>query len=136
MRWDAGELETSTSKCSELEGQLTGQQQLVARLEEDLLAAEQRRSNPGEAGRDAFDGLGSAGSSGFLDDGQLLSGILATNAAANIDYECQSIQAYQGACCLEAFEMLPASRAAMRQAGSCHEAAVALWEPTVRGPDI
>ena len=41
----------------------------MARLEEDLLAAEQRRSNPGETSADAFDGLGSAGPSGLLDDG-------------------------------------------------------------------
>ncbi|KAK9858886.1 hypothetical protein WJX84_001830 [Apatococcus fuscideae] len=56
-----GELEVSTSKCSAVEGELSRQQQLVARLEEDLLAAEQRQSNPGEAISDAFDSLDSAG---------------------------------------------------------------------------
>lgn len=68
---DVGELEASTSKCSGVEAALSQQQQLVARLEEDLLAAEQRHSNPGEASADAFDGLGSAGPSGLLDDGAL-----------------------------------------------------------------
>lgn len=68
---DVGELEASTTKCSGVEAALSQQQQLVARLEEDLLAAEQRHSNPGEATADAFDGLGSAGPSGLLDDGAL-----------------------------------------------------------------
>ena len=66
---DTGELEASTSKCGSVEAELSRQQQLVARLEDDLLAAEQRHSNPGEASADAFDGLGSAGPSGLLDDG-------------------------------------------------------------------
>lgn len=66
-----GELEASTSKCSGVEAELSQQQQLVARLEEDLLAAEQRHSNPGEARSDAFDGLGSAGPSGLLDNGAI-----------------------------------------------------------------
>ena len=73
-----GELEASTSKCGDLEAQQARLQQLVARLEEDLLAAEQRRSNPGESGQDALDGLGGAGPSSFTDDGARLLSVQAS----------------------------------------------------------